>query len=93
MQKITLYRYTRPDGGMTTSPVKPDADYTELYRLVADDGMTLTNGEVTTPCTDTDSLDAWTEIVDIESEENESGELSETALKAHAYDIITGVSE
>lgn len=93
MQKIPLYRYTRPDGGVTTSPVKPDVDYTELYRLVADENMTLTNGEVIASCTDTDNPDAWTEIVDIESDETENSELSETVLKAHAYDIITGVSE
>lgn len=93
MQKFVLYRYTRPDGGVTTSPVKPDVDYTELYRLVADENMTLTNGEVTASCTDTDNPDAWTEIVGIESEDAESGDLSEMALKAHAYDIVTGVSE
>ena len=93
MQKIVLYRYTRPDGGVTTSPLKTDEDYTEHYRLVADENMTLTNGEVTASCTDTDNPDAWTEIVDIESDEAENSELSETVLKAHAYDIITGVSE
>lgn len=93
MQKISLYRYTRPDGGVTISTVKPDTEYTELFRLVADEGYVLTDGNTTAPCVDTDSFDAWTEIVGIESEDAESGELSEMALKAHAYDIVTGVSE
>ena len=66
MQKIILYRYLRTDGGVTVSTAKPDVEYTELTRLVADDGYTLTNGETTTPCTDTDNPSAWTEVVDSE---------------------------
>lgn len=69
MQTITLYRYTRPDGGVTVSTVKPDADYTELTRLVADDGYTLTDGMNYTSCTDTDNLDIWSEVVDNTVEE------------------------
>lgn len=65
MQKIPLYLYTREDGGVTVSPTKPKTEYTELARLVADEGYVLTNGETTTPCTDTDNPDAWTEVVDI----------------------------
>ena len=67
MQKITLYRYSRPDGGVTVSPIKPDLEYTELFRLVADEGMTLTNGESVTSCTDTDNPEAWREIEDVNS--------------------------
>lgn len=62
MQKIVLYRYTRHDGGVTVSPIKPDADYTELCRLVADEGCTLTDGTTTAYCVDTYDPDAWTEI-------------------------------
>lgn len=64
MQTITLYRYARPDGGMTNSPVKPDCAYTLRYRLVADDGKILTNGTYNTYCVDVDSTDGWTEIDD-----------------------------
>lgn len=67
MQTIPLYRYTRPDGGVTVATVKPSVDYTELFRLVADEGYTLTNGETTTPCTDTDNPSAWSEIPDTEN--------------------------
>lgn len=85
MQTIPLYRFTRPDGGVTVSTVKPDTNYTELTRLVADEGYTLTNGETTTSCTDTDNPGAWSEVPD--------PDLSEVEEKAAAYDIITGVSE
>lgn len=66
MQTITLYRYTRPDGGVTVSPVKPDGDYTEMFRLVADEGMILTDGANEAACIDTDAPGAWSEIVDPE---------------------------
>lgn len=62
MQTITLYRYTRSDGGITTSPIKPDTPFDLRYRLIADEGKALTDGTTVTTCTDTDKPDAWTEI-------------------------------
>lgn len=85
MQKITLYRYTRADGGVTVSPVQPDGKYTILYRLVAEDGYTLTNGSTVAVCVDTDEPDKWTEIVETD--------MDETAAKAAAYDVLMGVRE
>lgn len=67
MQKITVYRYIRPDGGVTVSTEKPGADYTELYRLVADEGFVLTDGSTTIYCTDTGNPDMWTEIADADA--------------------------
>ena len=58
----TLYRYQRDDGGTTVSPSKPDCEYTELLRLIADEGKALTNGSVTTSCIDVESAEGWTEI-------------------------------
>lgn len=84
MQKITLYRYKRDDGGVTISPVQPDGEYTVLYRLVAEDGYTLTDGNTTAGCVDTDNPDVWKEIVEV---------TDETAAKAQAYDILTGGAE
>jgi hypothetical protein len=69
MQTITLYRYSRADGGTTISPVKPDCEYTEMVRLVADEGKVLTkDGENFTTCIDTDTADGWYEVDDPESE-------------------------
>ena len=63
MQIITLYRYTRPNGGITVSPVKPEnEECTEMYRLVADDGKALAKGDIITSCTDVYTTEGWTEI-------------------------------
>lgn len=84
MQKITLYRYKRDDGGVTISPVQPDWEYTVLYRLVAEDGYTLTDGNTTAGCVDTDNPAVWEEIAEI---------TDEIAAKATAYDVLMGVTE
>lgn len=62
MQTITLYRYTRPDGGISVSPIKPNVEYTEMVRLIADEGKALTDGTNTTMCIDVSSTEGWTEI-------------------------------
>ena len=64
MQIVNIYRYVRSDGGVTNSTIKPDCAYTLRYRLIADEGMTLTNGVDTASCVDVDSPDGWTEIPD-----------------------------
>ena len=61
MQTITLYKYKRRGGGITVSPTKPSAKHTEMYRLLADDGKILTDGETMTVCVDTNDVDVWTE--------------------------------
>jgi hypothetical protein len=65
MQTINLYKYIREDGGTTISPVKPDCEYTEMYRLVADEGKILVNGDILTYCTDVENPEGWSEVVDI----------------------------
>ena len=62
MQTIALYKYQREDGGVTVSPIKPDVEYTEMHRLVADEGKVLTNGETLTTYADVESVDGWSEI-------------------------------
>jgi hypothetical protein len=89
MQKITLYKYARADGGTTVSPNKPEGDYTILYRLIADEGKVLTDGEITTSCIDTDDVTKWREVdAPEEPEEPEipEGHISDT----EALKIITG---
>ena len=64
MQTITLYRYSREGGGITVSPIKPDGvNYEIRYRLIADEGKTLVNGDITAECVDVDSAEGWNEIV------------------------------
>ena len=72
MQIINLYRYTRPDGGVSVSPVKPEGEYEPMYRLVADEGMALTkDGENLTSCADVESVEGWYEVEAAEGEATE----------------------
>lgn len=85
MEIINLYRYKREEGKYTISPNKPNTEYTELYRIVADENKKITrNGEDFYSTIDTNELEGW-----YETEE----ELSETELKAQAYDILIGEVE
>lgn len=86
METITLYRYIRSDGGVSISPVMPDGECTELFRLVADEGMVLTDGEKFTSCTDTKHPERWTEVADTENpgyanEEDYQNALREMGVK------------
>ena len=71
MKIIPMYRYIRADGGTTVSPNKPDCEYTEMYRLVADEGKALTNGEIVVPCIDVYDYEyySWREVYDTEEAE------------------------
>ena len=62
MQTVILYRYKRSDGGYSVSPNRPKGKYDTRVRLIADEGKALTDGNVVTQCTDTESADGWTEI-------------------------------
>ena len=73
MKIIPLYRYVRADGGITVSPIKPDCEYTEKYRLVANEGKVLTNGEIIMSTVDVEDREGWVEI-DEPKEENEEKE-------------------
>lgn len=61
MKQITLYT----GGGVTFSPQYAEGrTVSSFVRLVADEGMMLTNGEVSTECVDVLSTDvnAWSEV-------------------------------
>lgn len=60
MKRKTLYRYLREDGGYTISPVKPEGTaYSKRYRLIADEGKAITNGEIVTEVVDVKSYAGW----------------------------------
>ena len=63
MQIVNLYRYEREPGKITTSPIKPDdgVDYTMIYRLIADEGMAITDGSSIVECVDTNPSEGWTD--------------------------------
>lgn len=62
MKIVNLYVYKREDGGITVSSIKPiDTDYKIKYRLIADKGMELTNGDISVSCIDTYNINEWVE--------------------------------
>ena len=62
MKRKTLYRYLREDGGYTISPVKPEGTaYTKRYRLIADEGKAITDGNVIVEVIDVQSYKGWTD--------------------------------
>ena len=57
-----LYRYQRPDGGITVSTEKPEVEYIERYRLIADDKKLITNGKESYSVIDVENTDGWYEV-------------------------------
>ena len=91
MKKITLYRVTRSDAGIDITPNKPNSDnYTETYRLIADEGKVLTDGRNYYGCIDTDEPDKFTEV----NEFNETSSDPDEATTEDLYEALAklGVS-
>lgn len=69
MQKVKLYRYEEESGIVTITPnVRAETDTPSRLRLVADDGMILTDGSMNTPVVDIifEEESNWHEITDEE---------------------------
>lgn len=64
MIKKDLYRYIGRNGIITSLVYLEDAKYYPMYRLIADEGKVLTNGELTVKSIDifAEDLGKWTEI-------------------------------
>lgn len=62
MTKMEIYRYVGSNG-VIDSPIKLPMDYTLRYRLIADAGMELVNGDTTATVIDVDAsdVDKWSE--------------------------------
>lgn len=61
MRIVNLYRYERDPGKITTSPIEPEMEYTIVYRLIADEGKAITDGDIVTECIDVNSAEGWTD--------------------------------
>ena len=71
MQIVNLYRYEDENGVITITPnARTEADAPSRLRLVAEEGMILTNGETETPVVDImfEEESNWYEIIDEEAE-------------------------
>lgn len=74
MQIVNLYRYEDESGVVTITPTpKTETDTPSRLRLIADDGMILTDGHIKTPVVDItlDSLENWREVTEAEKEQAE----------------------
>jgi hypothetical protein len=82
MQIVNLYRYEDENGVVTITPnPRKETDTPSRLRLVADEGMILTDGNTKTPVVDIlpEEADNWHEITDEEAE----------SLQAVESEIIT----
>lgn len=66
MIKKDLYRYTGRNGIITSLVHLEDVKYYPMYRLIADEGKVLTDGELVVKSIDifAEDLGKWTEIDD-----------------------------
>jgi hypothetical protein len=62
MIRKMLYKSEREGGGYTVSPVKPEGHYQVRWRLIAEEGRAITNGEITVTVIDVQhrkDCEAW----------------------------------
>ena len=63
MQIKTLYKFIRADGGTTVSPNAPNGAYTIMFRIIADEGMAVTNdGQTLYSVIDTETIEGYYEV-------------------------------
>lgn len=68
MEVKTLYKY-KENGKTVVSPNKPAGDCSTTYRVVAQEGAEITNGNYVATVIDTDNPNDWSEIESAEAEE------------------------
>ena len=60
---MNTYKYYEDERHYCVSPRKPDCEYTEAVRLIAEEGHAVTNDGINYYyCIDVDSADGWLEI-------------------------------
>ena len=69
---MTTYKYSEGGNRYAVSPRKPDCEYTEGVRLVAEQGHALTKDGINYfYCIDVDSADGWLEVPGTYTEEGD----------------------
>ena len=72
MIRKMLYKSERKGGGYTVSLIKPDGSYQVRWRLIAEEGRAITNGEIITQAIDLlhrKDCEDWTDC-DLPEEQN-----------------------
>lgn len=60
---MNTYKYYEDERHYCVSPIKPDCEYTEAVRLIAEEGHAVTNDGINYYyCIDVDNADGWLEI-------------------------------
>ena len=80
MQIVNLYRYEDENGVVTITPnPRTETDEPSRLRLIADEGMILTDGNTKTPAKDVmlDEKDNWHEIPEVEAQAMMESEVTE----------------
>lgn len=62
MRTIPLFKYERPGGGVSVSPLKPNGECTEMVRVIADEGKLLQIGGQLVSCVDADNISGIIEV-------------------------------
>ena len=71
MKTVNLYRYDETNGIAVTPNIRNDGDAPYAYRLIAESGKILKNGDDAAYCIDTKNPDDWEEIDDVADKEME----------------------
>ena len=71
MKIVNLYRYDETNGIAVTPNIRNDGDTPYAYRLIAELGKILKNGDDAAYCIDTKTPDDWDEIDDAADKEME----------------------
>ena len=74
MKTVNLYKYIDTNGTVVTPHARNEEDTPDSYRLIADEGKILKNGEILTYCVDTHTTDGWEEIDDTTTSEEKTEE-------------------
>ena len=74
MRTVNLYKYVETNGIVVTPHARNEEDTPDSYRLIADEGKILKNGEPLTYCVDTHTIDGWEEIDDATTPEEKTEE-------------------
>ncbi len=91
MQTKTVYKFKRADGGTSVSPCKPETEYTERVRIIADEGKAVTKDGVNLFFViDDDSADGYFEIDAPEVDESamQNTESIETEEESSLEEIV-----
>ena len=68
MRTVNLYKYVETNGTVVTPHARNKEDTPDSYRLIADEGKILKNGETLACCVDTHTINDWIEIDDTHKE-------------------------